>query len=176
LAGEPNSDDWWNGDPVAGIYRGGVTLNRYTTGLGSDQTKPGTFQVASMAARLAAVRSTGATNVVLVGGMIGAITSPTGSLIGIRPAGDLGCAWHSDSTQPHSDPNDATSVPAIQAAGFPVLLTESGDHDATGTVGPLHQRPAVLAGPPRRRLPAVDLGCLASRKTQGLGKVDLSVM
>jgi hypothetical protein len=109
------------------------------------------WQVAGMQQMLNAIRATGATNVVLVGTpswsqdlSLWLQTKPS------DPLGQIAAAWH---PYPNSgtlgDPQAAlpklgsiayTWAAAITAAGYPIVITETGDHDAPGTFGaPLMQ-------------------------------------
>jgi endoglucanase len=124
----------------------GGTQTAYVTGNGSAYTANYTWQVAGMQQMLNAIRTTGATNVVLVAGLSWAqdlsqwnANKPT------DPAKQLGAVWHA---YPNSgtvgDPQAAlpkfgsigyTWTQSVLSAGYPVLITEFGDHNAAGTVG-----------------------------------------
>jgi hypothetical protein len=124
----------------------GGTETAYVTGNGSAYTANYSWQVAGMQQMLNAVRATGATNVVLVAGVSWAqdlsqwnANKPT------DPAKQLAAVWHA---YPNSgtvgDPQAAlpkfgsvgyTWTQSVLSAGYPVLITEFGDHNAPGTVG-----------------------------------------
>ena len=110
------------------------------------------WNIASYQAMIDAIRTTGATNVVLIGSdgytsdLSGWLTHvPTDS------AGQMAATWHAYPTYgetwenpctggdtycaPGYAPQVFTYVQGILKAGYPVLTTETGDHDATGTVG-----------------------------------------
>ena len=128
------------------VLMNGGTETAYVTGNGSSYTANYTWKVAGMQQMLDAVRATGATNVVLVAGTswaqdlsLWAVNKPTDS------AKQLAAVWHA---YPNSgtvgDPQAAlpkwgsiayTWTASVLAAGYPVLTTEFGDHDAAGTVG-----------------------------------------
>lgn len=104
------------------------------------------WAVASYQAMLNAVRATGATNVVLVGSMqYSQDMSGWLSNRPIDPLNQMAAAWHPYPTfgttpgtpayaQPNYAPEVFKDVQRIQAAGIPVIVTETGDHNAPGTV------------------------------------------
>lgn len=116
-----------------------------STGVWKDVKQP--WAIASYQQMLDAVRATGASNVVLVGTMMYAqdfsgwlANRPT------DPLGQMAAAWHPYPTfgttwgtyaysQPNYSPGVFTDVQAILNAGIPVIATETGDHNAPGTVG-----------------------------------------
>jgi endoglucanase len=127
------------------IMQGG-TMTQYVTG-GTPYQVVLDWQVASMQQMLNAVRATGATNVVLVAGVNWA-----GDLSGWlknmpRDAlKQLAAVWHAYpafqtkwGTAAYTIPNGGaaqyTYAQAILDAGVPVIITETGDHNAAGTVG-----------------------------------------
>jgi uncharacterized protein (TIGR03437 family) len=114
---------------------------------GNQQNIIASWNIASYQAMITAVRSTGATNPVLIGGL-----SYTADLSGwlahapIDPLNQLAATWHpyptygaTFGTQAYSQPGFApeifNEVLGIFAAGIPVIATETGDQDSTGTVG-----------------------------------------
>ena len=124
----------------------GGTETAYVTGNGSAYTANYTWQVASMQAMLNAIRATGATNVVLVAGTswaqdlsLWAANKPS------DPLNQLAAVWHAyPDSGTVGDPLAAvpkwgtvayTWTQSVLTAGYPVLITEFGDHDAAGTVG-----------------------------------------
>jgi endoglucanase len=106
------------------------------------------WQSAGMQAMLNAIRATGATNVILEGGldysasldqwMTYKATDPLNQLAAVwhaYPA--FGYAWGTDCyTHPGwCDDRAWTSADAILAANYPVIVTEFGDQNTAGTVG-----------------------------------------
>lgn len=103
------------------------------------------WQTAGMQQMLDTIRGSGATNVVLAAGASWA-QDMSGWLSNrpIDPLQQLGAVWHAYPTfgapfgtaayaQPNNSPQIWTEVQGILAAGFPVVITEYGDHDAPGT-------------------------------------------
>jgi len=133
------SDQWT-------VLRDGGTFTQYVTGSSSQYTANYTWKSAGMQQMVDAVRATGATNVVLVG-------SPTWSQdlsewVSFKPndpLSQLAAVWHAyPDSGTLGDPN--ASIPKlgtdaytwganVLAAGIPLVLTETGDHNAPGTVG-----------------------------------------
>jgi len=115
------------------------------TGAWSDVKHP--WAIASYQQMINAVRATGANNVVLVGAV--QYTEDLSGWLANRPsdpAGQMGATWHAYPTynaalgsaayaQPNCAPQIWSEVQAIRAAGFPVIATETGDHDSPGTTG-----------------------------------------
>jgi hypothetical protein len=128
------------------VLMNGGTETEYVTGNGSAYTANYTWKVAGMQQMLNAVRATGATNVVLVAGTswaqdlsLWAANKPS------DPLNQVAAVWHA---YPNSgtvgDPQAAlpkwgsvayTWTASVLTAGYPVIATEFGDHDAAGTVG-----------------------------------------
>mgnify|MGYP001598505766 CR=1 FL=1 len=105
------------------------------------------WAVASYQAMLDAVRATGARNVVLIGGMQYA-QDLSGWLKHrpIDPLKQMAAVWHPYATfgtewgtpeyaQPNFSHRVFDDVKAIQAAGFPVIATETGDRNTPSTKG-----------------------------------------
>jgi aryl-phospho-beta-D-glucosidase BglC (GH1 family) len=126
------------------IMKGG-TMTNYVTG-GSPWQVNTTWAAAGMQQLLNAVRATGARNVVLVGtanwsqDLSGWVANkPT------DPAHQMAAAWHPyPSSTSVGDPQAAlpnfgsvayTWAQEILDAGFPLVISETGDHNANGTVG-----------------------------------------
>jgi hypothetical protein len=116
------------------------------------------WNIASYQDMINAVRATGATNVLLIGSV-----SYTADLSGwlshmpSDPLNQIAATWHPYPTygavwgtpawaQPNYSPEIFTEVQNILAAGIPVVATETGDQDTTGTVGaPLVQTITTFA-------------------------------
>jgi aryl-phospho-beta-D-glucosidase BglC (GH1 family) len=106
--------------------------------VGNPGSSSATWQVAGEQQLIQAVRTTGATNVILVGGL-----AYSNDLTGWPthtpqdPQGQLGAAWHTYSNNPYVDVVSAGSstvnmVSAV-SANVPVAITEIGDVDGPGT-------------------------------------------
>ncbi len=124
----------------------GGTETQYVTGNGAAYTANYTWKVAGMQQMLNAVRATGATNVVLVAGTNWA--QDLSAWVANKPKDSLnqiGAVWHA---YPNSgtlgDPQAAlpkfgsigyTWTDSVLNAGYPVFISEFGDHDAPGTKG-----------------------------------------
>lgn len=105
------------------------------------------WAIASYQAMIDAVRDTGATNVVMIAGM--QYAQDMSGWLKHRPTDPLkqmAAVWHPYSTfgtdwgtpayaQPNYAPQVFDDVLKIQAAGFPVVATETGDRNTPGTVG-----------------------------------------
>jgi aryl-phospho-beta-D-glucosidase BglC (GH1 family) len=103
------------------------------------------WQSAGMQQMVDAIRATGSTNVILIAGVDWAkdlsqwlANKPT------DPSNQLGAVWHAYPAygttfgtaayaQPDLAPGIWTQVQGVLAAGFPVVITEFGDHNAAGT-------------------------------------------
>ena len=123
-----------------------------TDGSGNWKNVTWTWNIASFQTLINTVRATGAANVVLVGS-----DNYTSDLSGWRanaptdPAQQMAATWHAYPTYqqnwqspctgsntyctPNYSPQVYGYVQGILQAGYPVLITESGDQDSTGTVG-----------------------------------------
>jgi hypothetical protein len=133
---------WWipPGQNEWELWRDGGTITQYVTGADPNQV---TFawQSAGMQAMLNAVRSSGATNIVIVSGVNWA--GDLSGWLAHRPEDrlhQLAAGWHA-----YPNPR-SPSIPAIgtvqynfalgiTSAGIPVIVTETGEHNAPGTVG-----------------------------------------
>jgi hypothetical protein len=105
-----------------------------------------TWNIASMQAMVDAVRATGATNVVLVGGLNYA-AALDGWLVN-KPSdrlNQLGAVWHAypaygstfgtpAAAQPNFAPQIFTQAQGILDAGIPIVITELGDRCSDGTL------------------------------------------
>lgn len=127
------------------LMKGG-TLTQYVTGDGANYTKPYTWQVAGMQQLLDTVRGTGATNVVLVSGVTW--SQDLSQWVATRPRdaiGQLAAVWHAypnsgtvgdlQAALPKFGNQGYAWTQAVLRAGFPVVITEFGDHNAADTVG-----------------------------------------
>jgi endoglucanase len=102
------------------------------------------FRTAGMQSLLNAVRATGATNVVMIAGISWAQdTSEWVTYAPVDPRHQLAASWHA---YPQGSSGPAASIPglgtdnyswaqAILAAGYPVIIGETGDRSTAGTVG-----------------------------------------
>jgi endoglucanase len=112
---------------------------------GSESTLQQPWKSAGMQSLVDAVRSTGATNVVMVAGVGWAQdTSRWVQFAPKDPLGQLACSWHAypkygaaygtpDYTQPGFGSQTYTWAKNILAAGYPIVIGETGDHSAQGT-------------------------------------------
>jgi endoglucanase len=128
------------------VLRDGGTFTQYVTGSASQYTANYTWHSAGMQQMLDAVRGTGATNVVLIG-------APSWSQDLSRwpaqrpsdPLNQLAAVWHaypdsgvvgaSGASVPKLGIDAYTWANNVLRAGIPLVLTETGDHNAPGTVG-----------------------------------------
>jgi len=129
-----------------GVLINGGTITQYVTG--EDQPNYQivyNWQAAGMQQLLNAVRATGATNVVITGGVdwCGDMQNWLANMPA-DPLNQLAASWHAyPSSDTVGDPNaiiptagviQYTYVQGI-AAVVPVVITETGDHSANGTIG-----------------------------------------
>ena len=118
-----------------------------TSNRGTWQTVKKPWKVASYQEMIDTVRATGATNVVLIGGMDYA-SNFSGWLAHKPhdPLDQMAVSWHAYPTygapfgtyaasQPNHAPEVFTEILAIRAAGTPVVVSESGGQNSPGTVG-----------------------------------------
>jgi len=124
----------------------GGTMTEYVTGSGHEYTAKYTWKVAGMQQMLDAVRKTGATNVVLIGAVNW--SQDLSEWVAHRPTDpekQIAAVWHAypDSSTVGS-PQAALPkfgsiayawTKSVLAAGYPVFITEFGDHNAPGTKG-----------------------------------------
>ncbi len=156
LFNEPYFDvDWTGSDQWSFMMYGtdgAFTGYRATSNNPNKQNIMTFWKIASYQAMIDAVRATGAANVVLIGG-VRCSSDLSGWLLHAPtdPAGQMAAAWHAyptwgqswqnpctgDNTYctPMGSPEIYTDVQRILRAGYPVLITETGDRNATGTVG-----------------------------------------
>ena len=132
---------WWleAGKEEWSVWRDGGTLTQYVTGTNPYQITY-SWQTAGMQQMINAVRSTGATNVVIVGGV-----NWCGEMSGwlahrpVDPLNQMAAAWHAypnpkDPARPAHGTVQYAYVQEI-AAAVPVIISETGDHNTPGTVG-----------------------------------------
>jgi len=119
---------------------------------GNEQNVMTPWNIASYQTLIKAIRTTGATNVVLIGS--DGYTSDLSGWLSHVPtdsAGQMAATWHAYPTwgqtwenpcaggdtycAPGFSPQVFTYVQGILKAGYPVLTTETGDQDSNGTVG-----------------------------------------
>ena len=150
LFNEPFMNFGFSGDEWTYMMKGeGGSFSSFpaTSNKGNWQEVKRPWAIASYQAMLNAVRATGATNVVLVGTM--QYAQDLSGWLEHRPSDPLrqmAAVWHpystfgtewgtSDYAQPNYAPDVFEDVLKIQAAGFPVVATETGDRNLPGTVG-----------------------------------------
>lgn len=135
-----------SGETDWNVLMNGGTITAYVTGDGSEYTANYTWQTAGMQQMLDAVRKTGATNVVLVGGVSWSQDlSQWVAHMPTDPQKQIAAVWHA---YPNSgtvgDPQAALPkygsvayawTKSVLTAGYPVFITEFGDHNAAGTIG-----------------------------------------
>lgn len=133
---------WWleAGESEWQAWRDGGTITQYVTGADPYQLSF-RWQSAGMQQMLNAIRNTGAANVVIAGGVNWA--GDLSGWLAHRPVdslNQLAAAWHA---YPHKQDPSVPACGTVQyayaqgliAAGIPVIITETGDHNAPGTVG-----------------------------------------
>jgi hypothetical protein len=139
----PNGTDFW------AAWRDGGTEHRYRDGIqrGDDSKLPqSTWRTAGMQALIDAVRATGATNVVLIGGL--GWSADLSGWLKYQPKDPLqqmAAVWHAYPCsgnpwcdKPPTKPlygDDSWGPVAAIAEQLPVVITELGDHNADGTAG-----------------------------------------
>lgn len=134
---------WWiqpGADPWQVLRDGGI-LTQYNTNENPLWQKALNWQTAGTQKMLDAIRATGATNVCIAPGL-----SWTGDLqkavtwLPVDPIGQLAQAWHCYPNSVHPDQPGLGTVQYTYAesmltAGHPVIVTETGEHNAPGTIG-----------------------------------------
>jgi endoglucanase len=128
------------------VLRDGGTFTQYVTGSASQYTANYTWQSAGMQQMLDAVRGTGATNVVLVGAP--SWSQDLSEWVSFKPTDPLSqvaAVWHAypesgvvgsaEASVPKLGTDAYTWGDNVLKAGIPLVLTETGDHNASGTVG-----------------------------------------
>jgi endoglucanase len=122
-SGYANGADYW------AIWLNGGTTSQLSTNSGTTII-PGTWTSVGMNQMIAAVRATGATNVVMAGGQAGASDlsgwlshKPTDSL------NQLALSWHAYG----GAASQGAYAQAVLGAGIPVIIGETGDNSSNGT-------------------------------------------
>lgn len=135
-----NSETPWN------VLMQGGTVTAYVTGAATPYSVNYTWKVAGMQQMLNAVRAAGATNVVLISGVSWSQDlSQWAANAPKDPLKQIAAVWHAyPDSDTVGDPNAAlpkfgsigyTWTKSVVTAGYPVIITEFGDHNAPGTVG-----------------------------------------
>ncbi|HTY48311.1 MAG TPA: glycoside hydrolase family 5 protein [Steroidobacteraceae bacterium] len=127
------------------IIMDGGRLDRYVTGSAARYQADFPWQAAGMQQMLAAVRAQGATNVVLIGAPSWAQDlSQWTATVPADALHQIAAAWHPYPNGNYGDPKAAepklgavayTWAQQILNAGYPIVISETGDHNAPGTVG-----------------------------------------
>jgi hypothetical protein len=135
---------WWIAAGVNPwqVLRDGGTIQRYMAyGPGAQYHLPLNWLSAGTQTMLTAIRATGATNVVLTPGIDWCQDLASAlQYLPVDPLKQLGQTWHCypNPTTPDT-PKDGiaqyTYATGLRQAGIPVILTETGEHNAAGTVG-----------------------------------------
>jgi endoglucanase len=141
LFNEPHIDNYV---PPSGVSAGetaewNILLNGGTDKViyADSQALTQNWSIAGMQSMLNAVRATGATNVVMAAGVSWAQdTSQWVAYAPTDPLGQLACSWHaypsaSAPSQP-GYPNNFQWAAAILAAGYPIIIGETGDQSSSG--------------------------------------------
>jgi endoglucanase len=134
---EPYPDSNHDSDAGWACWRDGCTLNlSVATG-----ATPTTYVAAGMQALVTAIRDTGATNLILLGGL--EYSNALSQWLAYEPtdtANNLGAAWHIYSNNACMSETCYGMAPATVAAAVPLVATEIGESDCQGTfITPLMQ-------------------------------------
>jgi endoglucanase len=119
-------------------WRDGCTANQYAAG---NNTPIGTYQAAGMQAIVDAIRGTGSTHIILLGGVqySNALTQWLAHMPN-DPRAQLGAAWHLYEFNACVSETCWNDAPAAVAAAVPLVATEIGEDDCMGVfVEPLMQ-------------------------------------
>jgi hypothetical protein len=122
-SGYANGADYW------AIWLNGGTTSQLSTNSGTTII-PGTWTSVGMNQMIAAVRATGATNVVMAGGQTGA--SDLSGWLSHKPAdslNQLALSWHAYG----GTGSQGGYAQAVLGAGIPVIIGETGDNSSNGT-------------------------------------------
>ena len=128
------------------VLRDGGTFTKFVTGSASHYTADYTWKSAGMQQMLDAIRLTGATNVVLVGAP--SWSQDLSQWVSFQPRdplNQLAAVWHAypdsgvvgsaGASVPKYGTQAYSWAQSVLDAGVPLVLTETGDHNAPGTVG-----------------------------------------
>lgn len=134
------------GETAWGVMRDGGTFTQYVTGDGTRYTSAYSWKALGMQAIVNLIRATGARNVILIGAP--SWCQDLSQWLPYKPHDPLdqiAAVWHAyPNSDKVGDPKSAepklgtiayTWVQSILDAGYPVVITEFGDHNAPGSVG-----------------------------------------
>lgn len=137
---------WWIAPDANAweVWRNGGTLANYVTGDSGSYVRAYEWKSVGMQQLLDTVRATGATNVVIIGAP--SWSQDLSRWVEYHPMDELGqiaAAWHaypnsavvgdSKAAEPKFGEIAYRWTQSVLDAGFPVLITEFGDHNAAGT-------------------------------------------
>jgi hypothetical protein len=135
---EPFPDGNKDSDAAWACWRDGCAASQYPLG---GNTPTGTYQAAGMQSIVDAIRATGSTHIILLGGVqySNALTQWLAHKPN-DPLGQLGAAWHLYQFNACVTPACWDAAPAAVAAAVPLVATEIGEDDCMGVfVSPLMQ-------------------------------------
>ena len=135
---EPFPDGNKDSDAAWACWRDGCLANQYAVG---SNTPTGMYQAAGMQSIVDAIRATGSTHIILLGGVqySNALTQWLAHKPN-DPLGQLGAAWHLYQFNACVLPTCWDAAPAAVAAAVPLVATEIGEDDCMGVfVSPLMQ-------------------------------------
>jgi endoglucanase len=128
------------------VLRDGGTFTQYVTGSATRYTANYTWKSAGMQQMLDAIRLTGATNVVLAGAP--SWSQDLSQWVSYQPSdplNQLAAVWHAypdsgtvgapGASVPKLGPDAYKWAERVLSAGMPLVISETGDHNATGTAG-----------------------------------------
>jgi hypothetical protein len=126
------------------VLRDGGTFTKYVTGSASQYTADYTWKSAGMQQMIDAIRQTGATNVVLAGAP--SWSQDLSQWVSYQPhdpLAQLAAVWHAypnsgvvgspDASVPKFGTDAYSWAQSVLDAGVPLVLTETGDHNAAGS-------------------------------------------
>jgi hypothetical protein len=135
---EPFPDGNRDSDAAWSCWRDGCAANQYEPG---GSTISGTYQAAGMQSIVDAIRATGSTHIILLGGV--QYSNALTQWLAHKPSdplGQLGAAWHLYNFNACVSPTCWDVAPAAVAAAVPLVATEIGENDCMGIfVTPLMQ-------------------------------------
>jgi len=135
---EPFPDGNKDSDAAWACWRDGCTANQYANG---SSTPIGTYQAAGMQSMVDAIRATGSTHIILLGGIqySNALTQWLAHKPN-DPLNQLGAAWHLYNFNSCVSATCWDAAPAAVAAAVPLVATEIGEDDCMGVfITPLMQ-------------------------------------